>query len=166
MARDDDTFKVWVADHGGLIARIASTYERRPALVEELVQDVLVAIWRAQPSFRGQSSVRTFVARIAHNVCVSHVRRADTVSLGPLDETIPDHGTGPELDVDARLKRDKLLAAIHALPVALRQTMSLHLEGFSGAEIGEALSVTENNVGVRLARARATLQQSFGGSRS
>ena len=48
-----------------MIKRIASSYERQAHLVEELVQDVYLAIWRALPSFRGDSSLRTFVARIA-----------------------------------------------------------------------------------------------------
>lgn len=166
MTGDKDVFTGWVVDHGGLIARIASTYERRPALIEELVQDILVALWRAQPSFRGHASARTFVARIAHNVCVSHVRRSDKVGLAPLDDAIPDNGAGPELAIDARLTRERLVAAIHELPLSLRQPMVLYLEGFSGAEIGQVLSITQNNVGVRLARAKAALQLAFGGPQS
>ncbi|HEX3457642.1 MAG TPA: sigma factor, partial [Candidatus Baltobacteraceae bacterium] len=59
-----------------MIKRIALSYERQAHLVEELVQDVYLAIWRALPSFRGDSSLRTFVARIATNRAVTHVARA------------------------------------------------------------------------------------------
>jgi DNA-directed RNA polymerase specialized sigma24 family protein len=56
-----------VQQQGAMIKRIASSYEAEPHLVEELVQDIYFAIWRALPSFRGNSQLRTFVARIATN---------------------------------------------------------------------------------------------------
>src|ERR1700722_1551859 len=52
-----------VQEQGAMIKRIASSYEANPHLVEELVQDIYLAIWRALPSFRGNSQLRIFVAR-------------------------------------------------------------------------------------------------------
>ena len=59
-----------------MITRIASSHEAEPHLAEDLVQDIYFAIWRALPSFRGDASLRTFVARIAANRAVTHVARA------------------------------------------------------------------------------------------
>jgi len=73
-----------------MIKRIASSYEAQTHLVEELVQEIYFAIWRALPSFREESSFRTFVARIATNRGATHVARAlrSPPYLG-LNEDIP-----------------------------------------------------------------------------
>ena len=59
-----------------MIARIAASHEARPHLAEELVQDIWFAVWRALPAFRGDSSLRSFVARIAGNRAATHVAQA------------------------------------------------------------------------------------------
>ncbi len=61
--------------HGPMIRRIAASYEADPEVRRELHQDVLMAVWRALPSWRGEASVRTFAARVAHNRGVDHVAR-------------------------------------------------------------------------------------------
>ena len=66
-------FEALIVEHGAMVARICASYERDPELARELAQDVFLAVWRALPSFRGESSTRTFVARIAQFRAVSHV---------------------------------------------------------------------------------------------
>lgn len=158
---DGQRFEAIVQEHTPFIARIASTYERRPALIEELTQDVFLALYRSLPSFRGEASLRTFLARIAHNVCVDHVRRATRRPVEMGDDTItdmPDDADGPEMRADKAIARDKLLDAVRKLPVIQRQVISLHLEGFEAGEIGQTLGLNPGNVRVRLHRARDTLK--------
>jgi RNA polymerase sigma-70 factor (ECF subfamily) len=54
-------------EHHSMIKQIALSHESSTHLVEELVQDIYLAIWKALPSFRGEASLWTFVARIATN---------------------------------------------------------------------------------------------------
>ncbi|MCR9270487.1 MAG: RNA polymerase sigma factor [Henriciella sp.] len=152
------TLKSIVEQHGGMISRIASSYEARPELAEELVQDSLLAIWRALPKYRGEANPKTYAARIAHNVCISHVRKASKRKTEPLDEQLHDDTPGPEDQADQALQRERLLAAVRQLNLANRQIVTLHLEGFSNVEIADTLGLTANNVGVRLARARSELK--------
>lgn len=155
-------FEKLVRAHAGLVARIAATYERRPALIEELVQEVFLAVYNAFPAYRGEASIRTFIARIAHNVCVDHVRRAARkprevdVSLAA---DVADHASDQENETDLALKREQLVRAVRALDLPLRQVIGLHLEGFSNLEIAEILSLSPSNVGVRIHRARTTLEK-------
>ncbi|MBC7973529.1 MAG: sigma-70 family RNA polymerase sigma factor, partial [Myxococcales bacterium] len=69
----EEPFTQLLREHGGLLSRIAACYEARPSERADLSQEIAMAIWRALPRFRGASSLRTFVARIAHNRGVSHV---------------------------------------------------------------------------------------------
>ena len=163
LERDmSETLKSIVEQHGGMISRIASSYEARPELAEELVQDALLAIWRALPKFRGDANPKTYAARIAHNICISHVRKASRRKTEALDERLPDATPGPDDAADKSIQRERLLAAIRQLNLANRQIVTLHLEGFSNVEIAETLGQSANNVGVRLSRARSELKSLLG----
>ncbi len=164
----DATLRAWLDAHGSMIGRIAGSYERRPELVAELVQDTALALWRALASYRGDASEKTFVARIAHNVCVSHVRKAVRTPTTPwsdgLNESLPDQPPQPDEQVQSNERRTLLLRAVRSLPLSLRPVMTLHLEGFSNQDIAQSLSLSANNVGVRLNRAKAHITKQLGKS--
>lgn len=151
-------------EHDPALRRLAASYERDLSRQQDLVQDIWLAVWQALPRFRGECSERTFVFRIAHNRAVSHVdhfhrRRADT-----LDEDAPlaAPGPDPERSLTIQERHTRLRAAVQALPLSLRQVVVLTLEGLSHAEVAEITGITENNVAVRLTRARAALSRLMG----
>ena len=148
-----------VQEHGAMIKRIASSYEAEPHLAEELVQDIYLAIWRALPSFRGNSQLRTFVARIATNRAVTHVKRALKLPTPlELDEDIPAPGDSPESRAIALDEQTSLTSAVRRLPLAYRQTAMLTLEGLTPKEIADVLGITTNAVSIRMARAKELLR--------
>ncbi len=157
-------FDALLAEHAGLLARIASSYEADPGLREDLLQDIAIALWKALPGWRGQASVRTFIARIAHHRAVSHVvARARAAPTVELDAQMPaTEGCGPEDHTRLDQERARLQDAVRRLPLALRQAVTLAMEGFSHQEIADALGSNANSVGVRLHRARAALAQALG----
>jgi RNA polymerase sigma factor (sigma-70 family) len=147
------------AAYGPAFVRLTACYETRPEAREDLLQEILVAIWKALPGFRGDCSDKTFAFRVAHNRCLTHVwkRGKSREKDGELPE-IPDSRKNPEaLAIDNR-RREALLAAIRTLPVNYSQVIMLALEDLTPAEIAAILGVTENNVAVRLNRARKTLR--------
>ena len=152
-----------VMDHGAMIKRIASSYEADGSLAEELVQEIYFAVWRALPGFRGDSSVRTFVARIATNRAITHVARA--LKLPPsleLNEKIPSAGDNPEGQTIAADRQAGLMAAVQRLPLSYRQIVTLTLEGLTPKEIADFLGLSINAVGIRLSRARELLRRQMG----
>jgi RNA polymerase sigma factor (sigma-70 family) len=159
----DSAFDRIVRTHGEALSRVAWGYARHAADHEDLMQDILVGIWRALPRFRGDASERTFVFRIAHNIGCTFVAR--TRPHDPLfdDAPIPDPRPGIEEQLDQAAERDQLYAAVRTLPAAQRQAVMLRLEGFSVPDIAAMQDTTENNVSVRLNRARARLRVLLGG---
>ena len=146
-----------------MIRRIASSHEARAHLAQELVQDIYVAIWRALPAYRGDASLRTFVARIATNRAVTHVARALKVPPSvELDEAIAAPDIDPEGQAMAQDRRDRLLAAVRSLPLAYRQTALLALEGLSPGEIAAVLGISTNAVALRMFRAKHHLRELLG----
>ncbi|MGQ3069051.1 MAG: RNA polymerase sigma factor [Brevundimonas sp.] len=155
----DQGFEALVAEHGPMLRRIAGSYEANPEVRRELEQDILLAVWRALPSWRGEAPIRAFLARVAHNRAVTHVsREAAAPRRSPLDEAIPSDDPSPHDRVEADDLRERLADAVRALPLALRQPASLTLEGFSPADIAGMLGLNANTVSIRLTRARAELR--------
>jgi RNA polymerase sigma factor (sigma-70 family) len=147
------------AAYSPAFVRLTACYESRPDAREDLLQEILVAIWKALPSFRGDCSEKTFALRVAHNRCLTHVwrRGKSRESESELPE-VPDPRKNPEaLAIESR-RRETLLAAIRVLPVNYRQVLTLALEDLAPAEIAAVIGVSENNAAVRLNRARKALR--------
>jgi RNA polymerase sigma factor (sigma-70 family) len=153
------SFEQLLQRFGPMINRIAGSYEADRELARDLVQEILLAVWKASAKFRGDSSLKTFVARIAHNRSITHVARA--VKQPPsteLDESLPVDAPHPEAQAITEDTHERLREAVRRLPLAYRQTATLTLEGFDVAEIAEVLGITPNAVSIRLTRARQLLQ--------
>jgi RNA polymerase sigma-70 factor (ECF subfamily) len=152
-----------VAEHGGMIRRIVATVEANPAIAQELEQEILVALWRALPTWRGASSLRTFVARVAEYRAVTHVtREARRPRSVEIDDALASDAPEPSAEVETQDARAKLAAALRALPDGLRAVAALTLEGLTPAEIAEALGITANACSIRLHRAKAILAGAMG----
>jgi RNA polymerase sigma-70 factor (ECF subfamily) len=130
------------------------------------MQDIYFAIWRALPSFRGDSSMRTFVARIATNRAVTHVARAVKAPASlELHEEIQAPGDDPERQAIALDRGAKLASAVRSLPLAYRQAAMLALEGLTPQEMAEVLGITTNAVAIRMSRAKVLLRRVMGDER-
>ena len=162
----EQQFNRVLREHGGAISRLAYGYEAVASVREELVQEIALAIWQALGHFRGECSERTFVFRIAHNRGLTHVwrRKPPHQPLEELEESDEpvDPRPHPEEHAARTDQRERLMTAIHSLAVTHRQMIVLMLEGLSHAEIAEVVGITENNVAVRLNRARKALKDAMG----
>ena len=155
-------FKAVLQENGTMLSRIVSSYEADPALQQELLQDVSLALWQALPKFRGTGSLKGYVAKVAQNRCITHVGKAvRQPKKAVLDDNLVADGEGLEDSIHRSQQRAQLLAAVRSLPLPLRQVTTLALEGFSHKEIGEALDISENNAMVRFSRAKAALKKSM-----
>ena len=149
-----------LAEYGPALMRVAMAYAGDAAEAQDLYQETCFAIWRALPSFRGESSLRTFVWRIAHNRGLSHRarlprRHEDETALAGFADPAPP----PDQVAGRRMLQERLLEAVRRLGDTHREVLLLSLEGLSQAEIGEVLGLTENAVAVRLNRARKQLRE-------
>jgi len=143
----------------GLINRIALSHEADPSLRRELVQDILLAIWVALPSFRGDSSLKTFAASIAQKRCISHVSKR---AREPRQVELPiDLASALPAPDEAAFRNDQkrvLVESIQLLPVPQREAIVLCFEGFSYGEMAIILGISPNAAMLRCQRAKGTLK--------
>lgn len=163
MSDEAGDFDAVLAAHAAMIDRILRTYELRPAVRADLRQDVALALWQALPRYRGEAAIKTFVARIAHNIGVSHVRRdVREPAAAPVDEALPSSAPPAEEAIGRAQQSERLAEAIRSLPLGLRQAVALYLEDFSNADIAATLGISEGATAVRLTRARDALAARMG----
>src|SRR5436305_8250849 len=96
--------------HGDVLDRVAWGYVEDAHDLEDLMQEILLGLWRALPRFRGDSSERTFVLRVAHNRGISFSvarRHRRTTELTEADQ-ISDPSPLPEERVIVEQRRDRL----------------------------------------------------------
>jgi RNA polymerase sigma-70 factor, ECF subfamily len=166
------SFLTLMEQYGPALRRLAGAYVIQPPDREDLFQEIAVAIWQAIPKFRGESSERTWLYRIAHNVAISS--SAKLRRKKQREESIPESFDRPSVSSDAEqdlLKEEKrrlLIGSIRDLPAVDRQIVLLHLEGLSYVEIEEVTGLSETAIATRLTRIReklkARIQSREGGS--
>ena len=138
-----------------LVFRICEDEE----LARDLTQDAFVRAFRQLGSFRGDSAFGTWMHRIAVSVALNAMRKVKRMRERerPLDTSVELHAA-PDRTVDPVL-RDRLHAAISALPDTLRMPMVLyHVEGYTHGEIGVLLGIAEGTSKARVFEARARLR--------
>jgi RNA polymerase sigma factor (sigma-70 family) len=165
-SRDERCIRL-LNEHDRALRRMTAGYERDPSRQQDLIQEIWLAVWQALPRFRHECSERTFVFRIAHNRAVSHIEHWQRRQTEVLDDAapIPAPGPDPEHSLSQQQRHERLRAAVQALPIGLRQVVVLTLEGLSNADVADIVGISENNVAVRLTRARAALSRALGAGR-
>lgn len=147
-----------------MVRRIAAVYERHPDRIDDLVQDVWIAVWQALPRLHEFASLKGYIARIAQNICVTHVRRAVIRTTQPLSDTFPNQALSPDDATSHDRELARLIEAVRTLPDNLKTVVTLYLEEMPIKDIALVLGISEGNASVRLHRAKSAIKIQFGGT--
>ena len=152
-----------VKAYAGMVRRIASIYERYPDKVDDLAQDVWFAVWQALPRLNDQAMLKSYIARITQNICVTHVRRALVRRTQPLADTFADPSPSLSETTAHAQQLMRLTESMRSLPENLKAAASLYLEDLPIKDIALSLGISESNASMRLHRAKSAIRLSFGG---
>jgi RNA polymerase sigma-70 factor (ECF subfamily) len=163
MDARETTFRRWLGEHRGILVRLTYAYATGPDDREDMLQDILLALWRSVPSFRGEARESTWVFQVALQVALTR-RRAERRRRPsvPLEDT-PEPAADGEAAAEQRMRWTRVLEALRRVAPIDRSVLLLALEGASQQEIGDVLGVTAGAAGVRLHRARRRLTEALGG---
>ena len=132
------------------------------AEAEDLVQEVFLAAHRRLPGLRDPAAFGPWIHAIARNAAADHHRRR---AARPCEGPLPEEPVAapPGAGAGGGEFRERVLAAVRALPEAYRETLLMRLvEGRTGPEIASATGLTHGSVRVNLHRGMALLRDSLG----
>ena len=150
-------FGEWLAGHKGILFKVVRAHAFTRADREDLFQEIAVQVWRSVDAFRGESSVVTWLYRVALNTAIAWNRREERHQRGkqPLEAAAGVLGAGSPDSRDPRV--EWLYRQIADLNEVDRSLALLMLDGFSYREMADIVGISENYVGVKINRIKSAL---------
>ena len=165
-----EAFDELVRRHEGAIVSLARALTRGSADAEDIAQEVFLRAWRSLGGFRGDSTFRTWLHRVAVNVIHSHtgrlarigrllpIVRGATTDAGEAGDPIERAPARTDLEAETLL-RDAIDRALASLPDELRIAVTLRdVQGLEYQEIAQVLGVPIGTVESRIFRGRQRLK--------
>lgn len=149
-------FEQLVEQYQEPILRTCFLYLCDKTLAEDAVQETFVRVYRSLDSFRGDSSEKTWIMKIAMRVCydLNHSNWYRLMNRHVTPDMLPEPATGTADDGD-----EALTLAVMRLPRKLREVILLYYyQGLKVDEIAEMLHIAHSSVSGRLKRARIKLK--------
>jgi RNA polymerase sigma factor (sigma-70 family) len=156
-------FTLWLDQHAAVLHHVANGFADG-ADRHDLLQELMLAMWRAVPAYRKTARPTTFIYRVAHNAALTWKRtqrnyRERVTRFEALQ--VCDTATRDAMGDRERETLELVYAAIRQLPPVDRSLILLHLDGVSYAEMAEIHGLSESNVGVRLIRLKQKLSDAI-----
>lgn len=149
-------------EYGTKVLRLVYLFIKDRSLAEDITQDVFVKVYRHLPDFRYESSIQTWLYKIAVNECKAHMRKWSIRHIFPKARIERVSEQSVEAQIVGASERERLIAHVWGLPPAHRQIIALHYyEELEISEIASILGIREGAVRTRLHRARQLLRQSM-----
>jgi RNA polymerase sigma-70 factor (ECF subfamily) len=135
---------------------------------EDLTQEVFIKVYQAVPGFRGGSTFKTWIYKIAHNLCLSELRkkgrRGEHLSIEEegdekLHYLLPDTRPGLEDEIEKRDLSKSIRTLMERLPPQYRTVLTLfYLEQAKYEEIADIMGIPLGTVKTHIHRARLRLR--------
>jgi RNA polymerase sigma-70 factor (ECF subfamily) len=148
----DEIYKLY----GPKVFRLCKGYVNDPAAAKDLVQETFIAVWQNLPKFRNESSLSTWVFRIATNNCLRLLEKEKKVIKTELPFQLEDKA---EVRTDDKI--DFLYKCISELEEMERIIISMVLEDLPQAEIAAIIGLSDGNVRVKIHRIKEKLTVKF-----
>lgn len=138
------------------IFRLCMGYVNDPELAQDLAQETFIIVWQQLPKFRNESSVGTWIFRIASNNCLRQIEKQKKFTKTDLPVNLEEKKQ-ESLEPQIQL----LYQLISELPETDRIIISLELEEVKQAEIAHITGLSESNIRVKIHRIKEKLTQKF-----
>jgi RNA polymerase sigma-70 factor (ECF subfamily) len=152
-------FEQQVKAHELMIHKICRMYAYTAADREDLFQDIVVQLWQAFPTFRGEAKFSTWLYRVAINTAMTRARKKKA-SVSYVDPDVIPTNQGEDASAQVEIEKLQILhEAISRLNEVERAVLMLYLEERSYEEMEEVLGMTQNALRVKISRIKDKLRQ-------
>ena len=158
-AGDMDAFETLYNQHSARIYSLASRMAGSPDEGEDLLQEIFLQAYRKLGSFKGDSSIGTWLYRLALNHCLDFVRSRRAKMSKITDTLDADDAVEPSAPRETPVARLDLERAIERLPQGCREAFVLHdVEGFDHKQVADMLGIAEGTSKSQVFKARHRLR--------
>lgn len=152
----EERFHAIVNKYDNLIEKICFSYAVSAQEMEDLHQDVLINIWQGLPGFRGDSSEKTWIYRVALNTCITTFRKQVLKKTEPMNEDLMGVIDG---SYEAQEAAAELRECIEILTPKDKAILLMWLEEMSYDDIAETMGMPRNTIATRLRRAKEKIKE-------
>ena len=156
-AVNKEDFIKLVNENKALIHKVCHLYGQSAADKQDLFQEIVIQLWKAYGSFRGESKFSTWLYRIALNTAISAYRKTKRTITTAAIEQLPVELPETVYDFEEKLKQ--LYAAISKLTEVERAIVMLYLDDKRYDEMEDVLGINQNNLRVKMNRIKDKLRQ-------
>lgn len=159
----DEIFKDALRENDRMIFRVCYHFFGPGENVRDAYQDILLKIWLNIENFRGECQLRTWIYRIAVNVCItfrSKEKKKSSVFV-PFYESIYEKADEKEVYQDDENKLLFFTKFMEKLNVSDKALVSLYLEDLDTKEIAQITGLSESNVRVRIHRIKNEIKRQW-----
>lgn len=159
-----DAFKALYLLYQPRLARFLQRMLRQPALVEEVLDDTMMVVWRRAHTFLPTAKVSTWIFGIAYRQALKALRQAgDPPHEGCDEDERPDESADPGEVVLRQQRRDRIGQALEALSVEQRAVVEMtYFLGYSCRDVAEVMGCPVDTVKTRMFYARKRLRGLLG----
>ena len=138
------------------VFRVCMGYVNDYAMAQDLAQETFITVWQQLPKFRNESSIGTWIFRIASNTCLRQLEKNQRFQKSELPYDLK-----AEESTSLEPQLEFLYRCISELPETDRIIISLELEGVKQSEIAKIVGLSEVNIRVKIHRIKANLTLKF-----
>lgn len=123
-------------------------------MAADLSQEIFINVWNALPSFRSESSHKTWIYRITVNTCLQQIRKSKNKIRVPIEHA----GAIAEAESNKDEQSSQLMRAIGQLDNIDRLIIMMVLDELEYEEIARVMGISENNLRVKIHRIKQRLK--------
>ena len=157
--KEEEFLKVFEANVG-IVIKIAKAYTNTTPDREDLINDIVVELWRSFDAFRGQSAVSTWIYRVALNTSINYRRKKKRDSLFTFwNDSKQFEGLCWLTEQDDSSETELLYQSIEQLDAINKAIILLYLDGKTHEEIAFITGISKTNVGTRIGRIKEQIKK-------
>lgn len=148
--------------YGQDLLQLVYTYIKDKALAQDLTQEIFMKCYEAYPTYKGKSTLKTWMWRIAINHCKDYLKSWYNQNIQVAVDAGIDvqASSNVEQQVIQQDEQERLAKTVMQLPIMYREVIYLfYFEDYTSKEIAVVLSTNENTVKTRLRKAKQFLKQ-------
>jgi len=157
-SRQKDQFLDILEKNIGIIIKIARAYSETLHDKEDLINDIMLELWKSFGRFKGDSKISTWIYRIALNTSMNYKRKREKDRLFFLDDLKQIENVGWLIEQPDSSNSEILYQCIDELNQLNKAIILLYLDGNSHDEISDITGISKTNVGTRISRIKEQIK--------